>query len=205
VISLKWETKSDAIPQNDSDFVNLVILNLFHSAIKFRSAALNLQLFPFQWFLLVTYASFLRSYFFINLQPELFNEYASVKSLTSDRRWSDHVFISGDNLHLTCRFYGVVLGITTIFKMISEPLQDSMRNQIFSWLVKQVSILAYLIRKHMESIILSDQVIIHILNYFRLYNLKHDFFLIWTNQNTWFFVIQIAQILSVFHNAQKLI
>ncbi|RHN60197.1 hypothetical protein MtrunA17_Chr4g0022961 [Medicago truncatula] len=34
------------------------------------------------------------------------------------------MFISGDNFHLTSRFCGVVLGPTTISKMVSEPLQD---------------------------------------------------------------------------------
>jgi len=39
-----------------------------------------------------------------------------VKSPTSDRTWSDNVFISGGNYHLTSRFCGVVLGPTTISK-----------------------------------------------------------------------------------------
>jgi len=47
-----------------------------------------------------------------------------VKSPTSDRTWSDNVFISGGNPHLTSRFCGVVLGPTTISKMLLEPLQD---------------------------------------------------------------------------------
>ena len=47
-----------------------------------------------------------------------------VKSLTLDRTWHDNVFISGGNLHLTSRFCGVVLGSTTISKVVSEPLQD---------------------------------------------------------------------------------
>jgi len=42
-----------------------------------------------------------------------------VKSPTSDRRWSDNVFISGGNPHLTSWFCGVVLGPTTISKMVS--------------------------------------------------------------------------------------
>jgi hypothetical protein len=46
-----------------------------------------------------------------------------VKSLTSDRWWPDNVFISGGNPHLTSRFCGVVLGLTMISKMVSEPLQ----------------------------------------------------------------------------------
>jgi len=47
-----------------------------------------------------------------------------VKSPTSDRTWSNNVFISGSNPHLTSRFCGVVLGPTMISKMVSEPLQD---------------------------------------------------------------------------------
>ena len=39
-----------------------------------------------------------------------------VKSLLSDRRWSDNVFISEGNFHLTSRFCGV-LGSTIISKM----------------------------------------------------------------------------------------
>jgi len=39
---------------------------------------------------------------------------------TPHQRWSDNVFISGGNPHLTNRCYGVVLGSTTIFKMVSE-------------------------------------------------------------------------------------
>jgi len=42
-----------------------------------------------------------------------------VKSPTSDRWWPDNVFISGGNPHLTSRFGGVVLGPTTISKMLS--------------------------------------------------------------------------------------
>ncbi|AES76790.1 hypothetical protein MTR_6g087100 [Medicago truncatula] len=34
------------------------------------------------------------------------------------------MFISGGNPHLTSRFCGVVLGPTTISKMVSEPLRD---------------------------------------------------------------------------------
>jgi len=34
------------------------------------------------------------------------------------------MFISEDNPHLTSRFCGVMLGSTTIFNMVSEPLQD---------------------------------------------------------------------------------
>jgi len=48
----------------------------------------------------------------------------SVKSPTSDRWWPDNVFISGGNPHLTSRFCVVVLGPTTISKMVSKPLQD---------------------------------------------------------------------------------
>ncbi|AES74177.1 hypothetical protein MTR_3g116670 [Medicago truncatula] len=48
----------------------------------------------------------------------------TVKSPISDRTWPDNVFISGGNPHLTSRFCGVVLGPTTISKMVSEPLQD---------------------------------------------------------------------------------
>jgi len=47
-----------------------------------------------------------------------------VKSPTSDRRWPDNVFISGGNPHLISRFCRIVLGPTTISKMVSEPLQD---------------------------------------------------------------------------------
>jgi len=36
----------------------------------------------------------------------------------------DKSLYRGDNLHLTRRFCGVVLGLTTISKMVSEPLQD---------------------------------------------------------------------------------
>jgi len=46
------------------------------------------------------------------------------KSPTSDMTWPDNVFISGGNPHLTSQFCGVVLGPTTISKMVSEPLQD---------------------------------------------------------------------------------
>ncbi|KEH42035.1 hypothetical protein MTR_1g060110 [Medicago truncatula] len=45
------------------------------------------------------------------------------ESPTSDMRWSDNVFISGGNSHLVSRFCGVVLGPTTLSKMISEPLR----------------------------------------------------------------------------------
>ena len=48
-----------------------------------------------------------------------------VKSLTSVRSWPDNLFISGGNPHLTSRFCGVVLGPTTISKMVSEPLHNS--------------------------------------------------------------------------------
>jgi hypothetical protein len=48
-----------------------------------------------------------------------------VKSPTSVRSWPDNLFISGGNPHLTSRFCGVVLGPTTISKMVSEPLHDS--------------------------------------------------------------------------------
>jgi len=41
-----------------------------------------------------------------------------VKSPTLDRRWSDNVFISGGNLHLTNRFCGVVLSSITIYEML---------------------------------------------------------------------------------------
>ncbi|AES87484.1 hypothetical protein MTR_4g028100 [Medicago truncatula] len=37
-----------------------------------------------------------------------------VKSPASVRSWSNNLFISGGNPHLTSRFYGVVLGPTTI-------------------------------------------------------------------------------------------
>jgi len=47
-----------------------------------------------------------------------------VKSSTSDRWWPDNVFISGGDPYLTSRFCGVVLGPTTISKMVSESLQD---------------------------------------------------------------------------------
>jgi len=43
----------------------------------------------------------------------------SVKSPTSDRWWSDNVFISGGNPHLTSRFCRVVLGPTTISNNIN--------------------------------------------------------------------------------------
>ena len=48
----------------------------------------------------------------------------SVKSPTSVKIWPDNVFLSWGNLHLTSRFCGVVLGPTTISKIVSEPLQD---------------------------------------------------------------------------------
>jgi len=41
-----------------------------------------------------------------------------VRSPTSDSRWSDNVFRSGGNPHLTSRFCGVVLGPITIFKRV---------------------------------------------------------------------------------------
>ncbi|AES59223.1 hypothetical protein MTR_1g015900 [Medicago truncatula] len=41
-----------------------------------------------------------------------------VKSPTSDRTWHDNVFISRGNHHLTSRFYGIVLGTTTISKTL---------------------------------------------------------------------------------------
>ena len=47
-----------------------------------------------------------------------------VKSLTSDMNWLDNVFISGSNHHLIRWFCEVVLGPTTISKMVLEPLQD---------------------------------------------------------------------------------
>jgi len=47
-----------------------------------------------------------------------------VKSTTSDIRWLDNVFISGGNTQLTTRFFGVMLGPTTIFKMVPKPIQD---------------------------------------------------------------------------------
>jgi len=39
-----------------------------------------------------------------------------VKSPTSDKCWSDNVFIKGGNHHLISRFCGVVLSPTTISK-----------------------------------------------------------------------------------------
>ena len=45
-------------------------------------------------------------------------------SRTLDEMWPKHQFISGGNPHLTSRFCEVVLGPTTISKMVSEPLQD---------------------------------------------------------------------------------
>jgi len=42
-----------------------------------------------------------------------------LKSLTSDKIWSEHVFISGDNPHVTTRFCEVVLDPTTISKTLS--------------------------------------------------------------------------------------
>jgi len=47
-------------------------------------------------------------------KPNSAGREGGVKSLTSDRWWSDNVFISGDNSHLTSRFYEIVLGPTTI-------------------------------------------------------------------------------------------
>jgi len=38
------------------------------------------------------------------------------------------MFISWGNPHLTSRFCQVVLGPTTISKMVSEPLQDPLRH-----------------------------------------------------------------------------
>jgi len=43
-----------------------------------------------------------------------------VKSPTSDMTWPDNVFISEVNPHLISWFCGVVLGPTTISKMVSE-------------------------------------------------------------------------------------
>jgi len=43
-----------------------------------------------------------------------------VKSLKSDRRWLDYVFISGGNPHLTSRFCKIMLGQTTISKNNSD-------------------------------------------------------------------------------------
>jgi hypothetical protein len=51
----------------------------------------------------------------------------SVKSPTSDKRWFDNLFISGGNPHLTSRFCGVMLGSTTISKIVSEPPPKSVR------------------------------------------------------------------------------
>jgi hypothetical protein len=56
-----------------------------------------------------------------------------VKSLASDKRWPDNVFISESNLHLTSRFCVVVLGSTPIFKMVSEPLQDPLSHMLSSF------------------------------------------------------------------------
>jgi len=39
-----------------------------------------------------------------------------LKSLTSDKRWSDNVFMSGDIPYLTSQFCEVVLGPTAIYK-----------------------------------------------------------------------------------------
>jgi hypothetical protein len=50
-----------------------------------------------------------------------------LKSPASDRRWSDNVFISRGNPHITSWFCGVVLGSTTSFKMVSEPPPRSIR------------------------------------------------------------------------------
>lgn len=43
-----------------------------------------------------------------------------LKSRTSDKRRSKHVFISGVNPHLVSRFYKVVLDPTTISNMVLE-------------------------------------------------------------------------------------
>jgi hypothetical protein len=48
------------------------------------------------------------------------------KSPTSDRRWSDNVFISEGNPHLTCRFCGVVLSPTTISKRNISSTHDEL-------------------------------------------------------------------------------
>src|SRR4051812_19579393 len=44
----------------------------------------------------------------------------SVKSLTSDNIWPEHVLISGGNPHPTSRFCRVELGLTTLFNMVSR-------------------------------------------------------------------------------------
>jgi hypothetical protein len=48
-------------------------------------------------------------------------------------RWPDNVFISGGNPHLTSRFYGVVLGPTTISKIVSEPIQNSLGHMLLGF------------------------------------------------------------------------
>jgi len=50
-------------------------------------------------------------------KPNSAGREGGVKSLTQDKCWSDNVFVSRDNPHLTNRFCGVVLGPITIFKM----------------------------------------------------------------------------------------
>ena len=44
-----------------------------------------------------------------------------------------HVFISGGNHYLTSRFCEVVLDVTTISKMVSEPLQDPLSHLLSSF------------------------------------------------------------------------
>jgi len=57
-----------------------------------------------------------------------------VKSLTSDMRWSNNVFICGRNPHHTSRFCGVVLGLTTFSKMVLEHLQDPLDHLLSGFL-----------------------------------------------------------------------
>jgi len=46
-------------------------------------------------------------------------EVLNVKSLILDERWSEQVFIRGESSHITIRFCGVELGLTTKFMMVS--------------------------------------------------------------------------------------
>jgi len=56
-----------------------------------------------------------------------------VRSLTSDRRWHDNVFISGVNPHLTIWFCGVMLGPITISKILNKKLYIIKRSHACKW------------------------------------------------------------------------